>query len=84
MSRYKNYIENRVLEEANYIIENGATVREVAKKFMVSKSTIHKDMVIKLAEINKDLHKRVKDVLQANLDVRHIRGGISTKLKYMN
>ena len=66
-----------------YIIETGATVREVAKKFSVSKSTVHKDVTEKLYIENPILHKAVKQVLEKNKAERHLRGGEATKQKYM-
>lgn len=71
----KNYIETRVLDEANYIIQTGCTVRSAAKVFGVSKSTIHMDMTERLLEVNRDIAKEVRRVLDSNLEVRHIRGG---------
>ncbi len=79
----KQYIEERAVRHANYIIENGATVRKTAKYFSVSKSTVHKDVGIRLERINKALYKRVKKVLDKNKSERHIRGGMATKEKYL-
>ena len=78
----KDYIEERVLNISNYIIENKATVRDAAKAFGVSKSTVHKDMVERLPKINNEMFKKVKEVLEVNKAERHIRGGMATKLKY--
>ena len=78
----KNYIEERVLELAHYIIDTGATVRAAAKKFRVSKSTVHKDITERLLEINPGLASEVKDVLENNKAERHLRGGMATKEKY--
>ena len=78
----KDYIEERVLNISNYIIENKATVRDAAKAFGVSKSTVHKDMVERLPRINGEVFKLVKEVLELNKAERHIRGGMATKLKY--
>lgn len=80
----KDYIEERVLELARYIIESGATVRGAAKKFRVSKSTVHKDITERLLEINPGLAAEVKAVLENNKAERHIRGGLATKEKYQN
>lgn len=77
-----DYIEERVLETAEYIIENGATVRDAAKVFNVSKSTIHKDMQERLRHINPSLYKMVYAVLEHNKAERHIRGGQATYRKY--
>ena len=78
----KKYIEERAVEIATYIIENNATVRQAAKKFGVSKSTVHKDVSERLPMINKGLFTLVKDVLDENKAQRHIRGGLATKNKY--
>ena len=73
---------DRILEEAYYIAETGATVRATAKIFHVGKSTVHKDVTKKLKSIDKDLYLAVKKVLKINLSERHIRGGEATKRKY--
>ena len=78
----KDYIEERVLELARYIIETGSTVRSTATKFRISKSTVHKDITERLQEINPGLAAEVKEVLDNNKAERHIRGGMSTKEKY--
>ena len=78
----KDYIEERALELANYILETRATVRAAAKKFGVSKSTVHQDITSRLAEINPGLAAEVKEVLDNNKAERHIRGGNATKEKY--
>lgn len=78
----QDYIEERVLEVANYIIETGATVRTTAAKFGVSKSTIHKDMTQRLPSIRHSLYQEVRNVLDVNKSERHIRGGMATKEKY--
>ena len=78
----KDNIEQRAVELAEYIIENKATVRETAKQFGVSKSTVHKDVGTRLKKINKCLYIRVKSVLELNKSERHIRGGLATKNKY--
>ena len=80
----KDYIEERVLELAHYIIDTGATVRAAAKKFRVSKSTVHKDVTERLLEINPGLASEVKDVLENNKAERHLRGGMATKEKYQH
>lgn len=79
----KDYIKERVLELAEYILENGATVRGAAKKYNVSKSTVHKDITERLLEINPPLAKSVHDVLNLNKAERHIRGGLATREKYL-
>ena len=80
----KDYIEERVLELARYIIETKSTVRGAATKFRVSKSTVHKDITERLLEINPALALEVKSVLDNNKAERHIRGGIATREKYMH
>lgn len=78
----KDYIEERVLKLAGYIVDNGATVRNAAKKYNISKSTVHKDITERLSEINPQLFNAAKKVLTENKQQRHIRGGLATKLKY--
>jgi putative DeoR family transcriptional regulator (stage III sporulation protein D) len=67
---------------ANYMIENKATVRAVASKFGISKSTVHKDLTEVLLSVNKSLYIQVKEILERNKSERHIRGGEATKKKY--
>ena len=78
----KEYIEERTIEIANYIIECNATVRQAAKTFGVSKSTVHKDCTERLGRLNPGLAKQVRKVLDVNKSERHIRGGLATKEKY--
>ncbi|HHV74776.1 MULTISPECIES: sporulation transcriptional regulator SpoIIID [unclassified Thermoanaerobacterium] len=78
----KDYIEERTLEIGKYIIKNKSTVREAAKVFGVSKSTVHKDVTERLENINPKLYQEVKEVLEKNKAERHIRGGNATKIKY--
>lgn len=78
----KDYIEERVLEVAKYIIGSKATIRKTAKIFGVSKSTIHKDMTERLPKINPQIAKEAKVILDINKAERHIRGGKATKMKY--
>ena len=75
----KDYIEERVLELANYIVETNSTVRATANKFRVSKSTVHKDVTERLLEINPALAHEVKEVLDNNKAERHLRGGMANK-----
>lgn len=75
-------IEERACALADYIIENRATVRAAAKKFGVSKSTVHKDLQDRLPGISQTLYRQVKVVLDENKAQRHIRGGIATRKKY--
>lgn len=79
----KEYIKDRVVEVANYILETNSTVRDTAKKYGISKSTVHKDVAERLEDINKDLYEKVRSVLDINKAERHIRGGIATKNKYL-
>ncbi|MDE6893206.1 MAG: sporulation transcriptional regulator SpoIIID [Lachnospiraceae bacterium] len=78
----KDYIEERAIQIANYIIENNATVRQTAKTFGISKSTVHKDVTERLMQINSTLAKDARRVLDVNKQERHIRGGMATKEKY--
>ena len=78
----KDYIENRVLDVAKYIIDSKSTIRKTAKIFGVSKSTIHKDMTERLPLINPQIAEQAKIVLDINKSERHIRGGKATKMKY--
>ncbi len=78
----KEYIEERAMEIANYIIENNATVRQAAKVFGISKSTVHKDSTERLEQINPSLAAEVRKVLDVNKSERHIRGGLATRKKY--
>ncbi|MCL2821754.1 MAG: sporulation transcriptional regulator SpoIIID [Firmicutes bacterium] len=78
----KEYIKERAIELARCIVDANATVRDCAKKHNVSKSTVHKDVTIRLFEIDYDLFLQVKKVLEYNFGERHIRGGMSTRFKY--
>jgi putative DeoR family transcriptional regulator (stage III sporulation protein D) len=78
----KDYIEERVLEVAKYIIDSKATIRRTAKLFGVSKSTVHKDITERLPKINPLVAKEAKEILDLNKAERHIRGGRATKMKY--
>lgn len=80
----KDYIEERAVKIAHYIIDSKATVRQTAKKFGISKSTVHKDMVDRLVQINPELAGEVRRVLDVNKQERHIRGGLATKEKYLH
>lgn len=79
----KGIVEERAAMLGEYIIENGATVRSTAKKFGVSKSTVHKDVSQRLKTLNPALYREVRRVLDINKSERHIRGGIATKNKYL-
>ena len=78
----KEYIRKRVLDICNHIMETKHTVRQTATVFGVSKSTVHKDMIERLPEINKRLAAKVKNILEMNKAERHIRGGEATRKKY--
>ncbi len=78
----KDYIEERVLALAEYIVSTNSTVRAAAKRFKVSKSTVHKDVTERLQEISPSLAAQVKSVLDVNKAERHIRGGLATREKY--
>ena len=80
----KDYIEERAVEIAYYIIEHKATVRQTAKIFGVSKSTVHKDVTERLLKINPDLAGEARKVLNVNKQERHIRGGFATREKYLH
>ena len=78
----KGIVEERAVELGEYIIENKATVRSAAKKFGVSKSTVHKDVSERLKYVDPGLYRKVKNILEINKAQRHIRGGMATKRKY--
>ncbi|HIS69197.1 MAG TPA: sporulation transcriptional regulator SpoIIID [Candidatus Gallacutalibacter stercoravium] len=78
----KGIVEERAVELGEYIIESKATVRKAAKKFGVSKSTVHKDVAERLKYVDPQLYKEVKLVLEVNKAQRHIRGGLATRQKY--
>lgn len=80
----KSYIEERAVEIANYIIDNNATVRQTARQYGISKSTVHKDMTERLGELNPSLACQVRKVLDVNKSERHIRGGLATREKYLS
>ena len=80
----KDYIEERAIEVAQYIVDENATVRQTAKKFGVSKSTVHKDITERLIQINPSLAARARVVLDVNKSERHIRGGMATKERYLH
>ena len=80
----KDYIEERAIEVGNYIIETKATVRQTAKKFGISKSTVHKDVTESLRAINPVLAGEARKILDLNKSERHIRGGLATREKYLH
>lgn len=80
----KDYIEERTVEIGNYIIKTKATVRQTAKKFGISKSTVHKDVTERLLQINPSLAHEARKILDVNKQERHIRGGLATRKKYLH
>lgn len=78
----KGFVEQRAVELGEYIIQSKATVRKTAKKFGISKSTVHKDVSERLKKVNPKLYRKVKSVLEINKAQRHIRGGMATRRKY--
>ena len=76
------YIEERVIRCAEYIVETGCTVRACSAHFSISKSTVHKDVSERLRYIDAELYEQVREVLNLNLSERHIRGGLATRDKY--
>lgn len=77
------YKKERIKREASYILETKETVREIAKKFKVSKSTVHKDLHERLKLIDFNLYQEVNTILKYHKEIRHIRGGESTRQKYL-
>jgi putative DeoR family transcriptional regulator (stage III sporulation protein D) len=75
-------LEKRSCDLAVYIIETGATVRQAAKEFHISKSTVHKDLQQRLRSCNPSLFAQVRQILDKNKQERHIRGGLATRRKY--
>ncbi|MDO4332343.1 MAG: sporulation transcriptional regulator SpoIIID [Eubacteriales bacterium] len=80
----KDYIEERAIAVACYIVEHNATVRQAAKQFGISKSTVHKDITERLEQINPGLARETRKVLDVNKSERHIRGGLATREKYLH
>ena len=80
----KTYIEERAMEIARYIIDNNTTVRQAAKHFGISKSTVHKDVTERLVQVNPSLAAEARKVLDVNESERHIRGGLATREKYLH
>ena len=78
----KSYIEERAIQIGLFVVENGATVRQTARQFGVSKSTVHKDITTRLVHVHPELARQAQAVLQINKAERHIRGGLATKEKY--
>ncbi len=82
MKWLKDYISERAVTIGRYMVEHRSTVRSAAKKFGISKSTVHKDISERLVKINPQLASEAKKLLDTNKAERHIRGGIATKNKY--
>ena len=80
----KDYIEERAVEIGDYIIKTKATVRQTAKKFGISKSTVHKDVTERLLQINPSHAHEARKILDVNKQERHIRGGLATRKKYLH
>ena len=80
----KTYIEERAMEIARYIIDNNTTVRQAAKHFGISKSTVHKDVTERLVQVNPSLAAEARKVLDVNKSERHIRCGLATREKYLH
>ena len=80
----KTYIEERAMEIARYIIDNNTTVRQAAKHFGISKSTVHKDVTERLVQVNPSLVAEARKELDVNKSERHIRGGLATREKYLH
>ncbi|KUK11093.1 MAG: Sporulation transcriptional regulator SpoIIID [Clostridia bacterium 41_269] len=78
----QEHIRKRVILIGCYIVEHSATVRQAAKVFQVSKSTVHKDVTERLPQIDRDLASQVRKVLDVNKAERHIRGGEATRRRY--
>ncbi len=78
----KGIVEDRAVELGEYILEHKVTVRAAAKKFGISKSTVHKDVSQRLQQIDRALYREVKRILEINKAQRHIRGGLATRRKY--
>ena len=75
-------IIKRVEEEADYIVKTKETIRKIAEKFGISKSTVHKDMGERLKEIDLEKYKKIQNIFKEHIEIRHILGGQSTKIKY--
>lgn len=78
-----NKISDRILEEAFYILKTGDTIRNIAQVFKVSKSTVHKDLHERLLKIDKEMYIKVNEILKYHTNIRHLRGGESTRKKYL-
>lgn len=76
-------IKQRVIEVSNYMLKSKKTIREIANQFGISKSTIHKDISERLKQIDYSLYEQVNKIIEEHKETRHIRGGESTKIKYL-
>ena len=76
-------VERRVLKEADYLLETGKTIREVAKDFHISKSTIHKDLHERLISVNIKKYEEIQKIMNEHIKIRHIKGGEATRKKYL-
>ena len=75
-------ITKRILNEAKFMLNTKKTIRDIAKVFNISKSTVHKDLHERLLEIDSNLYYKIDSILKYHIDIRHIRGGEATKKKY--
>lgn len=79
----KNSIKERVLVEANHMIKTNETIREIGRTYNISKSTVHKDLKERLKQIDLNLYEEVNKIIKNHISTRHIKGGQSTKKKYL-
>ena len=77
-----NKIYKRIIKESKLLINNNLTIRQIAKKVKVSKSTVHKDLHERLEYIDKRIFENVQNILRKHIEIRHINGGNATKIKY--
>ena len=77
------YIIKRVLEVADHIIDTKDTIRETAKKFNISKSTVHKDLQERLSQIDINKYNVIKKIMDEHIETRHIKGGESTRQLFL-
>jgi putative DeoR family transcriptional regulator (stage III sporulation protein D) len=83
LEEFMTNIEDRVVKEAYFLLQNKTTIRRVAKEFGVSKSTVHFDLSKRLKVINRALYEKINQILKQNFSEKHYRGGFSTRLKYL-
>lgn len=76
------YIKERIYKEANHILKKESTIRETAKKFKVSKSTVHKDLKENLKKLDSNLYIKIEKILKKHKEIRHLKGGEATRIKY--